>query len=109
MSMELCIAILWLILSVILDLVANWALKRSEGFRKKLWGIAAIINVSLAFACIGQTLHAFPLSIAYALWSVLGIMGTLTIDKILFGQKLSRQKYVAVAVLTVGIVMMNMG
>lgn len=108
MSGELVIALVWLVLSVLLDLIANWSLKKSEGFTNKIWGFGAIGFISIAFACMGKTLHVLPLSITYALWSVLGIIGTLCIGKFVFKQQLSPQKYAAVAVLAVGIVMMNL-
>ncbi len=98
----------WLIGAVILDLIANWALVKSQGFTVIKWSICSIAFVSAAFGCMAQAVLVMPLSIAYALWSVMGIFGTIFIGKFFFKQYLSKQKYCAIALLAIGIVLMNM-
>lgn len=107
MLSPLFIAWIWLIVSVIVDILANWALKRSEGFSNKLWGILSIVLVSAAFGCMGQVILVMPLALAYALWCVMGIFGTTALSIIVFKQYLSKQKYAAIGVLTLGVVLMN--
>lgn len=101
------IPFLWLIGAVIFDMIANWALVKSEGFHVIKWSAMAVAFVSAAFACMAQSLLVMPLSIAYALWSVLGIFGTILLGKIFFSQHLSKQKYVAIMFLAIGVVLMN--
>lgn len=38
-----------IVLSALLDIVANLLLKKSDGFKHKIWGLAAIVNAILAF------------------------------------------------------------
>ncbi len=38
-----------IVLSALLDIVANLLLKKSDGFKNKIWGLAAIVNAILAF------------------------------------------------------------
>lgn len=97
----------WLFGAVVLDVCANWALMKSDGFEKLLWGIFAVSLISLAFVCLGQAILVIPLSIAYAVWAALGIFGTLMIGRVIFHQHLTVKKYIAVTLLTVGVVCIN--
>lgn len=38
-----------IVLSALLDIVANLLLKKSDDFKNKIWGLAAIVNAILAF------------------------------------------------------------
>jgi len=53
-----------------------------------------------------RVITVIPLGVAYALWCVFGIYGTLAIGRFCFRQKLSRQN--GVVLLSVGIVLMSL-
>lgn len=48
-----------IVLSALLDIVANLLLKKSDGFKHKIWGLAAIINAILAFFLLSFSLDMF--------------------------------------------------
>lgn len=107
MLSPLFIALFWIIAATILSILANWALKLSQGFKNKILGVLAISLISLGFGCMGQAILIMPLAIAYAIWCVLGIIGTALLGLIVFKQKLSMQKYIAIALLGTGVVLMS--
>lgn len=80
---------MFLVVAVVLDVIANVALKFSEGFRRKGFGILALLFIMLAFACLAQALQDIDLSVAYALWGSAGLCLTALSDRFLFGQQLT--------------------
>lgn len=72
-----------------LDVLANLALVRSDGFKKLLWGIWALVFVDLCFICLAFAIDlGMALPVAYTLWGAIGILGTVLGGYYLFKQKL---------------------
>ena len=86
---ELIIAILWLFGAVATDMVA----------------ISAIF---LSFFCMRRVVLEIPLGVAYALWCVFGIFGTLAIGAFIFHQHISRQKQAGIVLLAIGVICMSL-
>ena len=57
-----------------LDVAANLMLARSDGFKKRLIGIAALALVGLAFYCLSLAVQYMDLAVAYSMWGSLGIL-----------------------------------
>ena len=89
-------------LSVVLEVLANIFLKLSNGFKNKAWGIASILLVLGAFTALAQAVKGMDLSIAYAVWGGFGIIATIAMAWILFGQRLRLRGWVGIICLLVG-------
>ena len=70
------LALLLVACAAALDVLANLLLARSDGFRRRLTGCAALVCIGAAFYCLSLALHHMDLSVAYALWGSFGILGT---------------------------------
>lgn len=79
------LALCLLVLAAGMDVLANVLLKRSDGFRRLLPGLAALALVLGAFALLGLALQAVPLGAAYAIWGGLGIVGAALLSRRLEG------------------------
>ena len=82
------LALLLVACAAALDVLANLLLARSDGFRRRLTGCAALVCIGAAFYCLSLALHHMDLSVAYALWGSFGILGTSVGGWIFFRQKL---------------------
>ncbi|USD59565.1 ligand-binding protein SH3 [Vibrio sp. SCSIO 43140] len=80
----------YVVLAALLDVAANMALSKSEGFKKRKWGFSAIALVLLAFTLLAQAVKGIDLAIAYASWGAIGILGTALGGYLLFNQKLKK-------------------
>ena len=81
------------VLAAALDVLANMLLARSDGFRRRGPGLLALMLVGLAFYCLSLAVRQLDLSVAYALWGALGLLGTS-----LGGWLLLRQRHGSTAV-----------
>ncbi|SEJ96924.1 spermidine export protein MdtI [Propionispira arboris] len=98
---------LFLSLSILLDVAANIFLKKSNGFRQKLWGLAAIVSILLAFIAFSQVIKTMDLSIAYAFWGAAGLILTTFVDMTFYGLRLKNSAIAGIACMITGIVLIK--
>ncbi len=103
------VTFLYIILSAILDIIANLLLNISDGFKKVAYGIAAIILVFIAFFFLSLAIEEIPLAIAYTLWGAIGIIGTTLGANYFFKQRLKPIGWVGIIMVIIAIAMLEMG
>lgn len=101
--------ILLVLLAAGLDVVANLLLARSDGFRRRGLGAAALLAVGLAFVALSFAVRSMDLSVAYALWGGFGILGTSLGGWALFGQRLRPCAWAGILLLLGGIALLHLG
>ncbi|WP_313146722.1 multidrug efflux SMR transporter [Stenotrophomonas sp.] len=100
-------ALLFVICSALLDVAANMMVARSDGFRRWRWGAGAIVLVWMAFALLGQAVRHLDLATAYALWGAIGVIGTATCGRLLFGNRLRPIGWVGIALVTAAVLLLS--
>jgi len=94
------LALFFVICSALIDVAANMMVAKSEGFRRWRWGVGAIVMVWMAFALLGQAVRYMDLATAYAMWGAIGVIGTATCGRLLFGNRLRPIGWVGIALVT---------
>ncbi|EKF19745.1 SMR family multidrug efflux pump [Nitratireductor pacificus pht-3B] len=95
--------------SVALDIMANLALEKSDGFARKGWGAAAVLLIMAAFALLSLAVTGMDLFIAYAVWGVLSILGTAIAVWLVFGHRLNLTSWAGVGILILAILLIRLG
>lgn len=101
------IHVVYLLSSVVLDILANLALAVSDGFKKKFWGLAAIVLIMTAFALLALAVQGMPLFLAYTAWGVLSIAGTALATWWFLGQPMNRTIVFGITILIFAILLMQ--
>ena len=95
-------------LSGILDIVANLALAKSDGFKRLWWGILALLLVDSVFLLLALALDlGMELPVAYTLWGAIGILGTALGGYILFKQCLKPIGFLGIALVLVAVYLLH--
>ena len=83
-----------------------WAvgLKFSQGFSKILPSVLTVIGMLASFYFLSLALKKLPLSIAYAIWTGIGTVGTVLFGVIYFGESISIAKIICVVMIIFGII-----
>lgn len=98
---------LFLLFSILLDIAANFFLKKSDGFRIKTPGVIALCLVGMAFLSLTQAVKSIDLSVAYATWGAGGIIGTVLVDRYCFNQRISKQSKMGIPLLMGGVLILQ--
>jgi len=107
MNQFLTLSFGYVVLAALIDIAANMALTRSNGFKRKLWGVLAILLVLSAFTLLAQAVKEIDLAIAYASWGAIGILGTAIGGALLFKQRLKPIGWVGIAVVVAAVIAMK--
>lgn len=86
-----------------LEIVWSVALKMSNGFTEFWASVAAIVGSLLSFALLSLALRELPLGAAYAIWTGIGIVGSVLAGAAWFGESLSAAQTICVAMIVGGI------
>ena len=101
----------WILLSIAIaaEILGTLSLKASDGL-SKLWpSLGVLIGYALAFSLMAISLKKLDVGITYAIWSGVGIIGAAIGGVIFFNQHLSRMTIIGMAIIIVGVVVMNLG
>lgn len=96
----------WLYLLIAGFFEIFWAvgLKFSQGFTKILPSILTVIGMLASFYFLSLALKKLPLSIAYAIWTGIGTLGTILFGVIYFGESISVAKIFCLVMILSGII-----
>lgn len=95
----------WLYLTIAGFFEVFWAvgLKFSHGFTKILPSVLTVIGMLASFYFLSLSLKKLPLSIAYAVWTGIGTVGTVLFGVLYFGESISLAKIICVSMIVGGI------
>lgn len=100
---------IYLGIAIATEIVGTALLKVSDGF-SNLWATAAtLVAYGLSFYFLSLALRTIPIGAAYAIWSAIGIVVISLIGWIAFDQRLSPLALAGIAVVIVGVVMLQLG
>lgn len=100
-------AIVHLFLAIASEVMASSALKASQGFTRPIFTGIILGGYGMAFYFMSLSLRQIPLSIAYAIWSGVGTLGTALIGVFLFRERLSPGSIAGIALIVLGVIILN--
>src|SRR5690625_7617531 len=83
---------IYLLLSILFEVIGSAFLKLSEGFTKLTPSIFLILFYSLSFLFIIFALKTVSLSVGYSIWAGLGTAGAALVGVFIFNEMLSDRK-----------------
>ncbi|MWV61115.1 ligand-binding protein SH3 [Helicobacter saguini] len=100
---------LLIIISGILDVFANIALQKSNGFKNIGWGVLALVLVGVAFLLLAiVTDNGMYLPVAYTLWGAIGILGSVIGAYYFLHQKLKPIGYFGVILVIIAVALLQL-
>jgi multidrug transporter EmrE-like cation transporter len=101
-------AYLFLAIAIVGEVIATSALKASQGFTQLVPSIVVILGYGVAFFFLSLTLRTFPVGLAYAIWSGVGIVLVSAAGWALYGQKIDLWGFVGLAFIIAGVLIVNL-
>ncbi len=76
----------------------------------KIWGIGiAVISMALSGVLLWYSLKEIPIGTAYAVWTSIGAVGTFTLGVLVFGDPNIQIRWIGVALILLGVILLKMG
>jgi len=100
----------WILLgiAILAEIVGTLSLKASDGL-SKLWpSIGVLAGYATAFTLMAMSLKKLDVGITYAIWSGVGIVGAAIGGYVFFDHQLSKMTIIGMAIIIVGVVIMNL-
>ncbi|MHB9862664.1 DMT family transporter [Streptomyces sp. YIM S03343] len=99
----------FLVAAIAAEVAATTTLKYSAGL-SRLWpSLFTVLGYIVSFALLAQTLKSVPVGTAYAIWSGIGTAAIAVLGLVLFGEGLGPMKITGMALIIVGVVVINLG
>jgi small multidrug resistance pump len=99
---------LYLALAIVSELIGTTYLKYSEGFTKLVPSIISIAAYAFCFYIFSKSLLTINLSVGYATWSAVGLIITTFISIFLFKEGITPAGIAAIAMITIGVIILNL-
>lgn len=91
------------------EVAATTAMKYSEGFSRLLPSLLTALGYLLSFTLLAQTLKTVSVGTAYAIWAGVGTAAIATIGILFMGEGMTATKAAGIALIIVGVVVLNLG
>ncbi|WP_330283955.1 DMT family transporter [Streptomyces sp. NBC_00588] len=102
-------AFLTLLAAIAAEVGGTTAMKFSDGF-SRLWpSVATLVGYVVSFWLLAQTLKSMSVGTAYAIWAGLGTAAIVAIGMVFLGEGMTVQKAAGIALIIVGVVVLNLG
>lgn len=98
---------LLLLIGIVAELSGSTCMKMSQGFTKLYPSIFTFVFWAIGLTIFMFALKSFDLSIAYAIWAGIGILGVSIIGMVFFNEPYSTLKLVSILIIVVGVIMLN--
>jgi len=97
----------YLAIAIVAEVMATTALKFSEGFTKLVPSLLVVLGYGGAFYFLSKVLNQIPISVAYAIWSGVGLALVGLVGWIWLGQKLDAGALVGIGLIIAGVIVIN--
>ncbi len=96
----------WLILVVagLFEIVWAIGLKYTDGFTKLWPTVGTVTAMVISIALLGLAMKTLPVGTAYAVWTGIGAVGTVTLGMILLGEPATVARVVCILLIVSGII-----
>lgn len=98
----------YLLLAILAEVTGTTCVKLSQGFTRLVPTVLIFVFYGLSLGFLGLTLKKVDLSLAYAVWSGLGIAFIASMGILYFKEPVSAIKMVSLGFIVVGVVGLNL-
>lgn len=99
---------LYLFLAIICEVFGDSMMKLSYGFSKLFPSLCVIVGFGLSFFFLSLALKTLPLGITYAIWAGVGLVLTVIVGVLFFGEKIDLMGLLGIAFVLCGIIILSL-
>jgi small multidrug resistance pump len=100
--------VFYLLLAILAEVTGTTCVKLSQGFTRLFPSVLIFVFYGLSLGFLGLALKKVDLSLAYAVWSGLGIAFIASVGILYFKEPLTLMKMASLALIVAGVVGLNL-
>ena len=100
---------LWLTLAGISEVIWAIGLKYTDGFTRLWPSIGTALAIAASMTMLALALRTLPIGTAYAVWTGIGTIGTVTFGIILFNEPVTALRLACIGLIVAGIIGLKLG
>jgi small multidrug resistance pump len=97
-----------LLAAIGIEVGATSALPRTRGFHDLSWSLLVMGGYAVSIWLLALVVRQMSVSVAYAVWSGLGTAAIAAVGALALGEKMDAVKLTALALIIVGVVVLNL-
>jgi len=97
-----------LFFAILSEVIATTALKLSDGFTRLVPSIIVVLGYGASFYLLSISLKVFPIGLAYAIWSGVGVVLTVIAGMIIWRESLDWARVIGILLIILGILIINL-
>ena len=98
-----------LLLAISAEVIGTSFLRLSEGMTRPLPTLLVFGAYAIAMALLSRVVLSIPLGLTYALWSGIGTVVIVLVDRFAYSQLLNPTQLIGIGLITAGVVLVNLG
>lgn len=96
--------IVYLLLSGCAEVMMVFFLKKSQGFKVKLWGILTFLMAACSLLLLSKAMLTLEAGVAYSIWVAFGSVGSLLIGSLFFKETIKWQQSLCMVVIIISVI-----
>lgn len=88
-------------------MIANYLLKLSHGFARKIPAVIAMFFVFAAFTALSFAIQGIQLAVAYCIWGGVGVIATAILGILKFNERLRLSGWIGMILIILGMVLIK--
>lgn len=101
-------ALVWLGIAGILEVVWAFAMKQSHGFTRLGPSIVTLLGMVASVVFLSLAMKQLPLGTAYVIWTGIGAVGAFVLGILVLGESADPMRLVAAGLIVVGLVLLKL-
>lgn len=96
----------WVFLGIasVFEIVFALSANASKGFTHRWYSIQTFAAAAVAIYFLSLSLKVLNVGVGYAIWTAIGVVGTVVFGVVLFGEKLNAGKLVSIGAVVAGVI-----
>lgn len=100
---------LYLVLAILAEVAGTTSMKLAEGFTRAVPSVFVVLFYGLSIVLLTLALRTMDVSVAYAVWSGLGVAIIACIGIFFLGESATAVKLVSLGLIVAGVIGLNLG
>ncbi len=100
---------LYLLIAGIFEICWAVGIKYCDGFKITLPLVLVVISMAISMVCLGLATKTIPMSVAYAIWTGIGIVGVFAYGILILKDPISVSSIIFVSMILIGIIGLKLG